>query len=84
MDYPVTLKVEFPERLSRLTTFFRLFMLIPQALFYIYLHSCLGGHVSFLVGNLIYRQIPRGIFQLRCLVAALVYQSYWLCLSPDR
>ena len=30
MDYPVTLTVEFPERLSRLTTFFRFFMLIPQ------------------------------------------------------
>ena len=30
MDYPVTLTVESPERLSRLTTFFRLFMLIPQ------------------------------------------------------
>jgi len=31
MSYPVTLTVEYPERLSRLTTFFRLFMLIPQA-----------------------------------------------------
>ena len=30
MDYPITLAVEYPERLSRLTTFFRLFMLIPQ------------------------------------------------------
>ena len=30
MNYPVTLTVGFPERLSRLTTFFRLFMLIPQ------------------------------------------------------
>lgn len=30
MNYPVTLTVEYPERLSRLTTFFRLFMLIPQ------------------------------------------------------
>jgi len=30
MDYPVTLAVGYPERLSRLTTFFRLFMLIPQ------------------------------------------------------
>jgi len=30
MDYPVTLTVDYPERLSRLTTFFRLFMLIPQ------------------------------------------------------
>jgi len=30
MSYPITLTVEYPERLSRLTTFFRLFMLIPQ------------------------------------------------------
>jgi len=30
MDYPITLTVAFPERLSRLTTFFRLFMLIPH------------------------------------------------------
>jgi hypothetical protein len=30
MDYPVTLKVEYPERLSRLTTFFRYLMTIPQ------------------------------------------------------
>jgi hypothetical protein len=30
MDYPVTLTVKYPERLSRLTTFFRLFMLIPH------------------------------------------------------
>jgi len=29
MDYPVTLKVDFPERLSRLTTFFRIFTIIP-------------------------------------------------------
>jgi len=30
MDYPVTLKVGYSDRLSRLTTFFRFFMLIPQ------------------------------------------------------
>jgi len=29
MDYPVTLTVAFPERLSRLTTFFRIFIIIP-------------------------------------------------------
>jgi hypothetical protein len=29
MDYPVTLSVDFPERLSRLTTFFRIFTIIP-------------------------------------------------------
>ena len=31
-DYPVTFDVQFPERLSRLTTFFRCFMIIPQAI----------------------------------------------------
>ena len=30
MDYPITLAVEYPERLSRLTTFFRYLMIIPQ------------------------------------------------------
>jgi len=30
MDYPITLKVEYPERLSRLTTFFRCLIIIPQ------------------------------------------------------
>ncbi len=28
--YPITLDVEFPDKLSRLTTFFRYFMVIPQ------------------------------------------------------
>lgn len=37
MDYPVTLSVDFPERLSRLTTFFRLFMLIPQFFVFIFI-----------------------------------------------
>jgi hypothetical protein len=36
MDYPVTLKVEFPKKLSRLTTFFRFFMLIPQVFVFIF------------------------------------------------
>ena len=30
MGYPVSLKVEYPEKLSRLTTFFRYLMIIPQ------------------------------------------------------
>lgn len=29
MNYPVTLAIEYPEKLSRLTTFFRLFTVIP-------------------------------------------------------
>ena len=30
MDYPVTVSIEYPEKLSRLSTFFRVFMVIPQ------------------------------------------------------
>ena len=30
MDYPISLKVEFPAKLSRLTTFFRPLMAIPH------------------------------------------------------
>ena len=32
MTYPVSLKVDYPEKLSRLTTFFRIFMVIPPAI----------------------------------------------------
>jgi len=31
MRYPIELNVSFPEKLSRLTTFFRAFAIIPQA-----------------------------------------------------
>ncbi|MEJ2738395.1 MAG: DUF4389 domain-containing protein [Dehalococcoidia bacterium] len=30
MDYPVDVSIEYPEKLSRLSTFFRIFMVIPQ------------------------------------------------------
>jgi hypothetical protein len=32
MQYPVELNIEYPQKLSRLTTFFRMFMIIPQAI----------------------------------------------------
>jgi len=32
MTYPISLKVDYPEKLSRLTTFFRIFMIIPHAI----------------------------------------------------
>jgi len=35
-DYPITIGVEYTERLSRLTTFFRCFMVIPH-------YICLWG-----------------------------------------
>ena len=43
MDYPVTLTVEYPERISRLTTFFRLIMLIPQAI--VFMFVSIAAHV---------------------------------------
>ena len=43
MNYPVTLTVEYPERLSRLTTFFRFFMLIPQM--FIFFFVCIAAWV---------------------------------------
>jgi len=47
MGYPVTLAVEYPERLSRLTTFFRLFMLIPQVFVFMFV-SIAGWFIMFL------------------------------------
>ena len=47
MSYPVTFQVEYPERLSRLTTFFRAFMLIPQAIVYVFV-SIAGYVIMFL------------------------------------
>jgi hypothetical protein len=47
MAYPVTLKVEFPKKLSRLTTFFRFFMLIPQYIV-LYFIGIAGGVIAFI------------------------------------
>jgi hypothetical protein len=47
MDYPITLKVEFPQKLSRLTTFFRILMVIPHAIV-IYFLGLVAGIVLFL------------------------------------
>ena len=32
MPYPISLKVDYPDKLSRLTTFFRAIMVIPQSI----------------------------------------------------
>jgi Domain of unknown function (DUF4389) len=47
MDYPISLKVEFPERLSRLTTFFRIFMVISHTII-LYFLAMVAGIVLFL------------------------------------
>jgi hypothetical protein len=47
MDYPITLKVESPQKLSRLTTFFRVFMVIPHVVV-LYFLGIVAGVVLFL------------------------------------
>ena len=42
MDYPVTLTVKFPKKLSRLTTFFRFFMLIPHYIVLYFINIAAG------------------------------------------
>jgi len=63
MNYPVTLKVEFPERLSRLTTFFRLFMLIPQIVV-LYFINIAGDIIVFISwwAILFTGRYPKGLF----------------------
>ena len=42
MAYPVNLKVEYPEKPSRLTTFFRCFMIIPHMIVLYFLQIAAG------------------------------------------
>ncbi len=42
MTYPVSLKVDYPARLSRLTTFFRIFMLVPHWIILFFLAIACG------------------------------------------
>ena len=37
MEYPIRLEIEYPDRLSRLTTFFRILMLIPHLIVLIFI-----------------------------------------------
>jgi hypothetical protein len=42
MTYPISVKIEYPDRLSRLTTFFRIFMIIPHTIILYFLGIALG------------------------------------------
>jgi hypothetical protein len=63
MNYPVTLKVEFPKKLSRLTTFFRFFMLIPQIVV-LYFINIAGDIIVFISwwAILFTGRYPKGLF----------------------
>ena len=45
-DYPITFGAAYPEKLSRLTTFFRLILVIPQY-FILYFVGIAAGIVAF-------------------------------------
>lgn len=47
MDYPITLKIEPPQTLSRLTTLLRIFMVIPHAII-VYFLGIVAGVLLFL------------------------------------
>jgi hypothetical protein len=47
MEYPVRLQVDYPEKLSRLTTFFRYILAIPH-LFVLYFLGIAAGVIMFL------------------------------------
>ncbi len=42
MSYPINLKIEYSEKLSRLTTFFRLLLLIPHMIVLYFLQIAAG------------------------------------------
>ncbi len=42
MTYPISVKVEYPEKLSRLTTFFRILMIIPHVVILYFLQIVAG------------------------------------------
>lgn len=63
MTYPVTLKVEYPEKLSRLSTFFRCILVIPHAIV-LSLLGIAAGVVIFIAwwGILFTGRYPRALF----------------------
>jgi Domain of unknown function (DUF4389) len=63
--YPVQVSVDWPERLSRLTTFFRLFLAIPAYLV-LYVLQLLGRLLAFFAWFVvvIMGRLPKGLFEV--------------------
>jgi hypothetical protein len=63
--YPVQVSVDFPERLSRLTTFFRLILAIPAYLV-LYVLQLLGRLLAFFAWFVIVfiGRLPKGLFEV--------------------
>ncbi len=73
MAYPATLKVEYPERLSRLTTFFRIFTIIP---IFIILSLVSGGYQGNGADRWSYQFAAGGLVVLPTILMLLFRQKY--------
>ncbi len=62
-NYPVTFGAEYPDKMSRLTTFFRLILVIPQA-FVLYFISIAAGIIAFIAwwAILFTGKYPKGMY----------------------
>ena len=69
MAYPINLKVDYPEKLSRLTTFFRIFMMIPHMVVLYFLGIAAGiiGVISWFA-ILFTGEFPRSLFDFELYV----------------
>jgi hypothetical protein len=69
VTYPIALKVEYPEKLSRLTTFFRIFMVIPHTIA-LYFLGIAAGVVLFISwwAILFTAKYPKGLFDFVVMV----------------
>jgi hypothetical protein len=64
MTYPVSLKVDYPEKLSRMTTLLRIFMLITHAVV-LYFLGIVAGVILFISwwAILFTGKYPRGLYE---------------------
>jgi hypothetical protein len=63
VDYPITVGITYPEKLSRLSTLFRLILVIPQAIV-VYLVGIIAGIMMFFAwwAILFTGKYPKGLF----------------------
>ena len=83
--YPVQLSVDFPDRLSRLTTFFRSLMAIPAEIV-LYFLGLLGAVLAFFawIVVIILGRLPRGLFERHGAAAAVSGARQRLPVPADR
>ncbi len=62
-EYPITVGIQYPEKLSRLTTFFRYIMAIPQmiVLYFVAIAACIIWFISWWA-ILFTGKYPKGMF----------------------